>query len=72
MKIDSVYQLSETQVIDELNSLGVRVINKPVALMPSNIYDAGSYTHGVQEVDIYDALQRFRNMSKMPDPFSKV
>jgi len=57
-----VYNLSEEQVIEELQKFGVSVIMKPMALMPDEVYSIDSFMPSPRyEMDIYEALSIFQN-----------
>ena len=65
---------SAEEVVDELGKHGIRVIYKPVALMPLHIAIHGSNRHQSpeHEMDIYKALSMLENRVKISkDPFSK-
>lgn len=71
--IDNIETKSQEEVIEILQNNGVRVIMKPVALMPDNMSAEGFGRHsiGVEQMDIYDALKLLENRARIAkDPFS--
>lgn len=65
---------SEQEVIKILEENGIRVVMKPVALLPDNLesyHGIGRQSVGVIETDIYDALMKLEIRHKViGDPFS--
>lgn len=65
---------SEKDVIKILEDNGIRVVYKPVALLPHNIYDYDVFNRnpiGIIETDIYEAINKLEIIKKItPDPFS--
>jgi len=67
--------LNEKETIEALEAHGIPVIMKPMALLPDNLeyhQGIGIESRGNIEVDIYEALRRINNRTKViGDPFSK-
>ena len=71
--IENIENKSQEEVIEILHNNGIQVIMKPVALMPDNmsVEGFGRQSIGVEQMDIYDALRRLENRSRIAkDPFS--
>lgn len=72
--INQIGTRSEQEVIKILEENGIRVIMKPVALLPDNLERCsgiGRRNIGVIETDIYEALRKLEIRKKViGDPFS--
>lgn len=73
----NIQEKSEQEVVQQLRSYGIRVIMKPVALVPNNFTfdNFGKDTIVVIEKDIYETLQQIENRKSLllflKDPFSQ-
>lgn len=62
---------SQQETIKILEDHGIRVVMKPVALLPNMYHDFDSHSVGVIETDIYEALEKLETIKKISkDPFS--
>jgi hypothetical protein len=65
---------SDEQVIDELREFGIKIIYKPMALVPNTLESPtlmGNQSHCVVEMDIHYALNKIKIRKKViGDPFS--